>query len=43
MENAVDATTIFLNILGGLGLFYTGVGVLWYVKVYKKVHKDKLK
>ncbi len=26
---------VFLHILGGLGLFFTGVGVLWFVTVYK--------
>ena len=36
MENAVEATTILFNIIGGLGLFFTGVGVLWYVTVYKE-------
>jgi hypothetical protein len=36
MENAVEATTILFNIMGGLGLFFTGVGVLWYVTVYKE-------
>ena len=42
MENAVEATTIVFNIMSGLGLFFTGVGVLWYVTVYKQVQKDKL-
>ncbi len=27
---------VFLHILGGLGLFFTGVGVLWFVSVYKE-------
>ena len=36
MDNAVAATTILFNIMGGLGLFFTGVGVLWYVTVYKE-------
>ena len=36
MENVVEATTILFNIMGGLGLFFTGVGVLWFVTVYKE-------
>ncbi len=36
MENALDATTILFNIMGGLGLFFLGIGVLWFVDVYKK-------
>ncbi len=35
MENAIDATTILFNIMGGLGLFFIGVGLLWFVSVYK--------
>jgi hypothetical protein len=35
MENAVDATTILFNIMAGLGLFFVGVGLLWFVSVYK--------
>jgi hypothetical protein len=27
---------VFLHILGGMGLFFTGVGVLWFVTVYKQ-------
>jgi len=35
MENAVDATTILFNIMGGLGLFFIGIGLLWFVSVYR--------
>jgi hypothetical protein len=35
MENAIDATTILFNVMGGLGLFFLGVGLLWFVSVYK--------
>jgi hypothetical protein len=35
MEEALLATQIFFNILGGAGLFFTGIGVLWFVTVYK--------
>jgi hypothetical protein len=33
---AVEVTTMCFQILGGLGLFFTGVGVLWFVTVYKQ-------
>ena len=35
MEQALLATQILFNIMGGLGLFLTGVGVLWFVTIYK--------
>ena len=35
MESAIEATTLLFNIMGGLGLFFTGVGVLWGVTVYR--------
>jgi hypothetical protein len=35
MENAIDATMILFNVMGGLGLFFIGVGLLWFVSVYK--------
>ena len=41
MENAIEATTILFNIMGGLGLFFTGVGVLWFVTVYKEKLQGK--
>ena len=28
--------TMFFQVMGGLGLFFMGVGVLWFVDVYKK-------
>ena len=27
---------VFSHILGGLGTFFLGVGVLWFVSVYKE-------
>jgi hypothetical protein len=36
MDNAVEATTILFNVMGGLGLFFSGVGVLWFVTVFKE-------
>ncbi len=35
MENALDAPAILFNLMGGLGLFFIGVGLLWFVSVYK--------
>jgi len=35
MEQAVLATQLIFNLMGGLGLFFVGVGVLWYVSIYK--------
>jgi hypothetical protein len=40
MEDGMDPSQVvemvFLHILGGLGLFFTGCGVLWFVTVYKE-------
>ena len=39
MEGDIDASEImalFFHLMGGLGLFFTGVGVLWFVTVYKE-------
>ena len=41
MENAIAATTLLFNIMGGLGLFFSGVGVLWFVTVYKENTEKK--
>ena len=35
MEQALVATQILFYTLGGFGLFFTGIGVLWFVSVYK--------
>ncbi len=35
MENAIDATMVLFNVMAGLGLFFLGVGLLWFVSVYK--------
>ncbi len=35
MEQALVATQLLFNLLGGLGLFFLGIGVLWFVSVYK--------
>jgi hypothetical protein len=39
MENALLATQLLFNLMGGLGIFFLGVGALWFVSVYK----DKVK
>jgi hypothetical protein len=36
MEQALMATQLVFYLLGGLGLFFFGIGVLWFVTVYKK-------
>jgi hypothetical protein len=42
MENVVEATTILFNVMGGLGLFFSGVGVLWFVTVYKEDNQKEV-
>ncbi len=39
MEQALLATQILFFLLGGLGIFFLGVGVLWFVSVYKAKEK----
>ena len=39
MENALTAVQIIFYLMGGLGLFFLGVGVLSFVDVYKKKHE----
>ena len=39
MGQAVVATQLLFNLLGGLGIFFLGVGVLWFVTVYKEKSK----
>ena len=41
MENASTAIELLFHLLGGLGLFFTGIGVLWFTSVYKEKNKDK--
>jgi hypothetical protein len=35
MAQALMATQLLFHLLGGLGLFFLGIGVLWFVSVYK--------
>jgi hypothetical protein len=41
MENAVLGTQILFNLMGGLGLFFLGIGVLWFVSVYKDMNQKE--
>jgi len=36
MEQALTAVQLLFYLMGGMGLFFGGVGVLWFVDVYKK-------
>lgn len=36
MEQALPAVQLLFYLLGGLGLFFMGIGALWFVDVYKK-------
>jgi len=36
MEQALLPVQILFYLMGGLGLFFSGVGVLWFVSVYKE-------
>ena len=35
MEQALLATQLIFNLMGGLGMFFLGVGVLSFVSAYK--------
>jgi len=35
MEQVLMATQLVFYLLGGLGIFFLGIGVLWFVSVYK--------
>ena len=41
MENAAVAVSILFDVMAGLGLFFMGVGVLWFVTVYKEIYLKK--
>ena len=36
---ASEYVTIFFQMMSGLGIFFTGIGVLWFVSVYKEKHE----
>ena len=33
---ASEYVTMFFQVMSGLGIFFAGVGVLWFVTVYKE-------
>jgi len=39
MEQALLATQMLFYLLGSLGIFFLGIGVLWFVSVYKDKNK----
>lgn len=39
MEQALLATQLIFNLMGGLGLFFLGIGVVWYVSLLKEKQK----
>ena len=39
MEQALLVTQLLFNIMAGLGIFFLGIGVLWFVSVYKGTKK----
>jgi len=41
MEKALIASQLLFYIMGGLGLFFAGVGILWFVSVYQKINMPK--
>lgn len=42
MDNAMNAVEMLFHILGGLGLFFTGVGALWLATLYKEHISDSV-
>jgi hypothetical protein len=41
MEQALLASKLLFFILGGLGIFFLGIGVLWFVSVYNNRGRGK--
>lgn len=39
MEQALLASKIIFYLMGGLGLFFLGIGVLWFVQLKTKEYK----
>ena len=35
MQQALLATQLLFYLWGGLGIFFLGIGLLWFVSVYK--------
>lgn len=36
MEQALSAVQVLFYLMGGMGLFFMGIGVLWFVSLYKE-------
>lgn len=36
MEGPAEFMAFFFHLMGGLGLFFSGVGVLWFTSIYKE-------
>ena len=41
MENDMEALVLLGQFFGGLGIFFVGIGVLWFVSVYAEKIKEK--
>ena len=41
MDGPTEAMELFFHLMGGLGIFFLGVGVLWFVAVYKEINQKK--
>jgi hypothetical protein len=39
MEKALLATQLLFYLMGGLGIFFIGIGVLWWVSILVKEKK----
>lgn len=35
-----EAVQMLFHLMGGLGLFLLGAGVMWFVSVYREIHGD---
>ena len=35
MGNALLAVQLLFYLMGGIGIFFMGIGILWFVSVYK--------
>ena len=40
MSQALLAVQLLFYLLGGLGLFFMGIGALWFVDIYKKMNEQ---
>ena len=41
MDGPSEFMALFFHLMGGLGLFFSGIGVLWFVTVYKEINEKK--